>query len=111
MSKEPSFASIQNDIARREFAEKASFDDEDITRPHGREHALPGDLQTQSAEAPQNLSGKFALQRVFSAVRAGICVPHETFLLCMQLPCVPWILPHESAEVSNTRSKRNAGFL
>jgi hypothetical protein len=111
MHEEPFFASIQNDVAGKNVSECASLDEKYVSWPNGREHALPSNLQTQSAEAAQNLCGKLAFQRVLSAVRAGVCVRHETFLLCMQLPCVPWILPHESAEVSKTRSKRNMGFL
>jgi hypothetical protein len=111
MSEELPFASVQNDFASRDLTEVASLDEKDITRPHGGEHAVPRDLQSQSTEPTQNFSSKFAFQRVLLAQRPVVQLPHETFLLCMHPPCVAWTLPHLSAEVSNTRSKRKAGFL
>jgi hypothetical protein len=104
MSEELPFASVQNDITRKNFTEIASLDKEDIARPYGRQHAMPCDLQTQTAEATQDLCGKFAFQPVLSALRTVVQLPHETFLLCMHPLCVAWTLPHLSAEVSNTCS-------
>src|SRR5580700_8522454 len=108
MSEELPFASVQNEFAWRDLTEIASLDEKDITRPHGREHTVPCDLQTQSTEPTQNFSGNFAFQCVLFAQRPVVQLPHETFLLCMHPLCVAWTLPHLSAEVSNTRSKRKA---
>jgi hypothetical protein len=60
MHEEPFFASIQNDVAGKNVSECASLDEKYVSWPNGREHALPSNLQTQSAEAAQNLCGTLA---------------------------------------------------
>jgi hypothetical protein len=94
----------QNDISYSNLPHNAPLKEKNVARPHGGKHAQARDFQSQRAERPQNLRSKLALQRVLAVPRIGLVLLHDSFLFIVQEACVVLTFPHDSADVTKTRS-------
>jgi hypothetical protein len=104
VSNQLALTSEQNDISGSDLPHIAPLNEKNVARPHGGKHAQASDFQSQCSERPQNLRGKFALQRVLAIPRISSVLPHDSFLFIVQEACVVVTFPHDNADVTKTRS-------
>jgi hypothetical protein len=101
--KKATVAAEKDDVTFANGATVDTLNHQRVSGPHRGEHAPSRDPQTQFARRAQNFARQVAFQRVHRIE----CRIHERLyetLLCWQLIDVGLILPHESAEVTNTCS-------
>jgi hypothetical protein len=109
MSAKPALARHKDNISDLKLIPVNPLHHKRFPRPDGREHAPARRSKTKFAERTQNLHRKIALHSVGSSNRGSVGLLHD-FVFTWQAPCVGSILPHPSADVTNTCSYRKPGF-
>src|ERR1700677_3793765 len=111
MSAQPAVASHEHHITNVDLIWRDAVHYQRVSRPQRWKHTPASCGETERTERAQNFGCQFALQRGGRIrLRAWVLLPHEFLVEPKQPLCVEVTLPHESAEVTKTCSKRKPGF-